>query len=245
MKIGFLYRATPLGPIASSLSTLHYVDNNFPGRAGWKEIIAVGGSGTALESSSVPSRDRSVALSNYPTDLLHSPPQTLVADVTFRALLPGTHDESRPFETQAYSAAGVKLTANQQATPRNAFTELINSNRTDFAFLTMAAFIAAILGGFHAFEPGHGKTLVAALSCRLARDGTPRGVARQRCDCVSYNLCLYTRHHHLVRIAVDRTRSPLSVVRHCVGPAGSCAGIHIIHSSFCGRRFTLFQHTSR
>jgi ABC-type nickel/cobalt efflux system permease component RcnA len=60
------------------------------------------------------------------------------------------------------SFTGVKLAANQQATPRSAFTELITSKRTDAVFLFMAALIAAILGGFHAFEPGHGKTLMAA-----------------------------------------------------------------------------------
>ena len=54
------------------------------------------------------------------------------------------------------------LEANRQGTPRNAFTDLVKSNRMDLAFLLTAALIAAVLGGFHALEPGHGKTLVAA-----------------------------------------------------------------------------------
>jgi nickel/cobalt transporter (NicO) family protein len=62
----------------------------------------------------------------------------------------------------ASSAPNLRLEANRQGTPRNAFTELIESNRVDLAFLLTAALIAAVLGGFHALEPGHGKTLVAA-----------------------------------------------------------------------------------
>ena len=59
-------------------------------------------------------------------------------------------------------AGGLKLEANRQGTPSNAFTDLIKSNRVDLAFLLTAALIAAVLGGFHALEPGHGKILVAA-----------------------------------------------------------------------------------
>ena len=44
MKMGFVYRAAypPRGP---QLASLQYADNNFPGHAGWKEIIAVAPSG--------------------------------------------------------------------------------------------------------------------------------------------------------------------------------------------------------
>ena len=54
------------------------------------------------------------------------------------------------------------LEANRQGTPRNRFTELIASNQWGFWFLLTAALIAAALGGLHALEPGHGKTIVAA-----------------------------------------------------------------------------------
>lgn len=54
------------------------------------------------------------------------------------------------------------LEANKQGTPRNRFTELIASNQWGLAFVLMAALIAAALGGLHALEPGHGKTIVAA-----------------------------------------------------------------------------------
>jgi len=56
----------------------------------------------------------------------------------------------------------LQLKANQQATPRNAFTELITTRSLSLWFLITAAFIAFGLGALHALEPGHGKTIVAA-----------------------------------------------------------------------------------
>ena len=50
-------------------------DGNFPDRAGWKEVVAESGSGVALAASSVPAQDRSRQLTDYPTDLMNSPPQ--------------------------------------------------------------------------------------------------------------------------------------------------------------------------
>jgi nickel/cobalt transporter (NicO) family protein len=167
MKMGFLYRAVFRSPLGRSPSPLHYIDGNFAGRAGWKEVIAVAGAGGALVDSTVPSRDRSSELSNYPTDLLHSPPQILMADLAFKVVPQITPAGSgsiatSPIFLNAGSAARVNLAPNRQNTPRSAFTEFITSNRTDASFLLTAAFIALILGGFHALEPGHGKTLVAA-----------------------------------------------------------------------------------
>ncbi len=172
MKMGFVYRVSLPHTIGTSLVSLHYRDNNFAGRAGWKEIVAIGGDGAALTGSSVPSRDRSLELTDYPTDMLHSPPQTLEAAVGFKAAPPGAlaGNRSTPGAAgagwlaagSASSAPSLRLEANRQSTPRSAFTDLIESNRVDLAFLLTAAFIAAVLGGFHALEPGHGKTLVAA-----------------------------------------------------------------------------------
>jgi nickel/cobalt exporter len=83
MKMGFVYQA-PYPPAADRSSAgLEYADNNFPGHAGWKEIVAVGPAAN-LVSSSVPQTDRSAELSNYPTDLLNSPPQDLSAAMQFR-----------------------------------------------------------------------------------------------------------------------------------------------------------------
>jgi high-affinity nickel-transport protein len=54
------------------------------------------------------------------------------------------------------------LQANRQQTPRSRFTELIQAEHLSAWFLFTAALIAIGLGGLHALEPGHGKTIVAA-----------------------------------------------------------------------------------
>ena len=83
MKLGFIFRAAIPAISPAPNYTVHYRDNNFPGRAGWKEIIANPGAGVSLTASSVPRADRSSQLSNYPTDLINSPPQDLEATFSF------------------------------------------------------------------------------------------------------------------------------------------------------------------
>jgi ABC-type nickel/cobalt efflux system permease component RcnA len=47
-------------------------------------------------------------------------------------------------------------------TPRGAFTELVTTQQLGFGIVLAAMAVAAGLGAFHALEPGHGKTVVAA-----------------------------------------------------------------------------------
>jgi len=206
MKMGFVYEAMIPGTLTEDERAhlaLHFADNNYPGHAGWKEIVAQASVGSIL-TSSVPSVDRSGELSNYPTDLLTSPPQTLEANLTgalaaihsIRAdkaerlasnfgtkalhalaqgrissnsrIVRGKRDESAPLATAtgmltaSTQPSGVDLRPNRQQTPRNRFTELIEAQRLSAWFLFTAALIAIGLGGLHALEPGHGKTIVAA-----------------------------------------------------------------------------------
>ena len=138
---------------------LDYHDFNFPGHAGWKEVIAVGHGGVTLADSSVPDHDRSAQLSNYPVDLLNSPPQVLEAHL--RPLVIGAGAQgSRPGRSPG--GPSLPLRANRIGTPRNAFTELMTVKQPGTWFLLTAAMIAIALGALHALEPGHGKTVVAA-----------------------------------------------------------------------------------
>jgi nickel/cobalt transporter (NicO) family protein len=166
MKLGFTYQAKLPASAGGTPWSIHYEDNNFPGHAGWKEIVAISGAEAHTLTSSVPDQDRSQELSNYPTDLLHSPPQVLEADVSFAPGPPVRPADVAKADTGSSASEDLtpdlRLAANRQQTPRNAFTELIKSTRLDLRFLLTAALIAAVLGGFHALEPGHGKTLVAA-----------------------------------------------------------------------------------
>ena len=85
LKMAFVYR----GNLGSTMSAngdtcaLYYRDNNFPNRVGWKEVIATAGPEVKIVTSSVPEKDRSAQLSNYPTDLLNSPPLDVEARVGF------------------------------------------------------------------------------------------------------------------------------------------------------------------
>jgi len=164
MKMGFVYRAA----VDRSASNLQYTDNNYQGHAGWKEIIAAAPAAHLIHSSA-PQTDRSAELTNYPTDLLNSPPQDLAASIQFhypplpkpaqRKIVAAAPVQPVPV---AEAPSSVPLQANQKATPRSAFTELITSPNMSAWFLLTAAFIALGLGGLHALEPGHGKTIVAA-----------------------------------------------------------------------------------
>jgi ABC-type nickel/cobalt efflux system permease component RcnA len=218
MKLGFVYRAA-LGNLTQGSSYIvHYRDDNFPGRAGWKEIVVPNQPGFTLTVSSALQTDRSGELSNYPTDLLNSPPQAVEASFSFspiamKAAAPLPEAAPRISTSSAISAkaddragrrvsapgslvaksstavrtdppAAIKapdaevskasappaessaiplaLRANQIATPRSRFTELISARNPGFWFLFTAALLAAGLGALHALEPGHGKTIVAA-----------------------------------------------------------------------------------
>jgi nickel/cobalt exporter len=184
MKMGFVYSAAY--PADHQGGSLQYADDNFPAHAGWKEIVAVAKPAASFVSSTVAQTDRSAGLTNYPTDLLNSPPQQLSAAIQFHYPMAletarknsekaavGTRKPSPsharhdavtvPVVATVTAALGpLHLQANQQATPRNAFTELITTRRMSLWFLITAALIAFGLGALHALEPGHGKTIVGA-----------------------------------------------------------------------------------
>jgi ABC-type nickel/cobalt efflux system permease component RcnA len=220
LRVAIGYRAgLPASP--TTPLELRYRDDNYPDRAGWKEVVATAGPGVRLEESSVPERDRSSELADYPTDLLSSPPQVLSARVIFAVVgetviarggpvePPGPRTEARgggpsvaaaapvaashpaaapsAGSASAASSAAVSLerspmagtpapgeirpgptpgapplVANRRGTPRDAFTQLITVPRLSLGVVALALVVAAGLGAFHALEPGHGKTVVAA-----------------------------------------------------------------------------------
>ena len=201
LKLGVVYRAPFGDAVPAGVSDLRYQDANFPDRVGWKEVVAVGGSGVTLVQSSVPERDRSRELADYPTNLLESPPQDLEARVVFtREAIPTTVARTEPrvptasgpsptiserrspasrgaAATESARSLGpwpsaevlitsreesIRLQPNVQDTPRNVFTELMATRELGLGIVLLAMVVAASLGAFHALEPGHGKTVVAA-----------------------------------------------------------------------------------
>ena len=83
MKLGFVYQAD-VQP-STEWRQLKYADRNYEGRAGWKEI-AITVSGVEVQDATAIKPDRSAMLSDYPADLLSSPPQDTTASITFRAV---------------------------------------------------------------------------------------------------------------------------------------------------------------
>ncbi len=170
LKLGIVYRASLEALCLDAPCHLHYRDTNFPGRLGWQEIIATVEPGLTLIQSSVPTLDRSRALTEYPPELLDTPPQVLEAEIRFRQeALPSvaTSTGTRQPETDRMLGTGPLPTP-----PRSAFTDLVTTRQLSFGTVCLALAVAVGLGAFHALEPGHGKTVVAAYL--VGTRGTPR-----------------------------------------------------------------------
>jgi nickel/cobalt exporter len=107
MKLAFVYRAQIGGFATDATHRLDYLDKNFPGHSGWKEIVVTHDDRVSLVRSSAPATDRSAQLSNYPTDLLNSPPQDLEAAVAFSLppLSPTPQAESKPIAAPVMASA--------------------------------------------------------------------------------------------------------------------------------------------
>jgi nickel/cobalt exporter len=184
LKLGMRLRASLDRADATAVHELRYRDANFSGRAGWKEIIATGGPGMTLVSSTAPEGDRSHALADYPNDLLNSPPQEVEARVVFArvavaphmaALVPPSPRQAEGWREGEHHRGGIiaadeerariepaDLRENRQVTPRSSFTELVTTQQLGFGIVLVAMVVSMGLGAFHALEPGHGKTVVAA-----------------------------------------------------------------------------------
>ena len=125
-------------------------DNTFPGRVGWKAIVAAPGEGTAV-SSSVPAGDPTDGLRRYPEDLLESPSDVRSATLTVR---PGAGTVEAP-------DGG-----------RHAAADPPGHAPLGEGILVVLLLSAFTWGALHALSPGHGKAMVAAYL--VGTRGTPR-----------------------------------------------------------------------
>jgi ABC-type nickel/cobalt efflux system permease component RcnA len=170
LKLGIVYRAALEARCVDAPCHLHYRDNNFPGRLGWQEVIAMAEPGITVVQSSVPAPDRSRALTDYPAELLSNPPQVLAAEVSFRR--EGAPHVAAPTGASPPLTGQTLETGSSMATPRSAFTELVTTQQLSLGMVCLALIVAVGLGALHALEPGHGKTVVAAYL--VGTRGTPR-----------------------------------------------------------------------
>ncbi len=136
-------------PVATG--NLKYEDRNYPGVAGWKEIVIVPGEGVALTKASHAANDRSEALTKYFGD----PPQNLRAIMEWA---PGAQDKPpviTPIDTPAPKSE-------EAASQRDYLTTLLSNRNLTIPMMLTGILVAFGLGAVHAMSPGHGKTIVAA-----------------------------------------------------------------------------------
>ncbi len=125
-------------------------DDNFPGRIGWREIVARPSAiGTELLATSVPATDQSDELRSYPEDLLSSPLDVRSARISF---VPGAAPAA------PLAAIGIRASDRTQ----DAFAALVSREELTPGLIVFYLLSAMVLGAGHALSPGHGKTVVAA-----------------------------------------------------------------------------------
>jgi nickel/cobalt transporter (NicO) family protein len=86
LKISLKYQVPLKATELKAVNILEYEDTNFPGHAGWKEIVI---QGNGIEESSASGVDKSQQLTHYPEDPAIRPPEDLTARVRFNRA-PGT-----------------------------------------------------------------------------------------------------------------------------------------------------------
>ena len=135
---------------------LRYVDENFPERTGWKEIVVRAGPGVTLAHSTAPATDRSRELADYPVDLVEQPTpgRRGAGDVHAR----GGRGRGRA----SAGAPAVARAGPGRQSSAGALADLVTRREPGAGLIATALLVAVVLGAFHALEPGHGKTVVAA-----------------------------------------------------------------------------------
>lgn len=130
---------------------LSFQNKVFADRLGWQEIVIIPDGVTVQGEYS--STSLSNRLTEYPQDLLTSPPAQREIDVRITGLgLPAQGQQSAPVE-------GSHLPA---ATRDDAFTRLILLDEITLPTLLLALAVSFVWGAMHAMTPGHGKTIVGA-----------------------------------------------------------------------------------
>jgi ABC-type nickel/cobalt efflux system permease component RcnA len=157
-------------PVAAG--KLEYEDRNYPGRAGWKEIVIAAGDGAALKKATQPDLDRSQALTAYPQDPTVAPPQDLRASLEWMVAAPGAMQQkrpeivpapaSRPQTTAARSPVPAQSSAPGTVVRGDFLSQLLNRREIGWGMALAGLAVAFCLGAIHALSPGHGKTIVAA-----------------------------------------------------------------------------------
>jgi len=125
-------------------------DGTFPGRIGWKAIVAVPGSGTDVHSN-VPSTDPTNGLRSYPKSSLSSPLDERDASLSVK-----------PGDGQLTAPRGDGRTSTTHNRSGDGFAGVFADAAAGKGVLVFFLLAAFGWGAVHALSPGHGKTMVAA-----------------------------------------------------------------------------------
>lgn len=141
--------ATFSAPVSGRVGSFTFIDGNFTGHVGWREVTAVGEDGERVSGSSVPSRSISDALLSYPQDLLSSPLHVTSATARFG-----------PGASVGTASATDPTSGARPLVESGAFAALVQHH--GLPLVALAFLLAIAFGAWHALLPGHGKTLMAA-----------------------------------------------------------------------------------
>jgi nickel/cobalt transporter (NicO) family protein len=130
---------------------LSFQNKVFADRLGWQEIVIIPDGVTVQGEYS--STSLSNRLTEYPQDLLTSPPTQREVDVRITGF--GSSAQGQ----QSALVEGSNLPA---ATRDDAFTRLILLEEITLPTLLLALAVSFVWGAMHAMTPGHGKTIVGA-----------------------------------------------------------------------------------
>lgn len=150
----------PLAARVDGAKRVELRDGTFPGRVGWKAVVAAPGRGTAVRSSA-PATDPTDGLRRYPEDLLKSPSDLRTASLSVR---PGDGTLEAPDGRQAAEA--------DQRAAYDGLSDAFSDAAAGKGVLILLLLAAFAWGALHALSPGHGKAMVAAYL--VGTRGTPR-----------------------------------------------------------------------
>src|SRR4029453_8041648 len=131
--------------------TLRFVDRNFPGRIGWKEIVLQAMPPLGFPSGNPFSDDLSAGLSRYPSDLLTRAPNVVEAAIRVGADSALSHQAPVQLPEAAVTTAS-----------RDTLSQILGENGLPLRTVVVGLLVAFSLGALHALSPGHGKTVVAS-----------------------------------------------------------------------------------
>jgi nickel/cobalt exporter len=131
-------------------------DGTYPGRVGWRAIVARPGRGTAVRSS-VPATDPTHGLTRYPKDALSSPDDIRSATLEARR---GNGTVNAPGADAKGTAGGSRESG--RATAGDGLAGIFADASAGRGVLILLLLAAFGWGAVHALSPGHGKAMVAA-----------------------------------------------------------------------------------